>query len=625
MKISIITPSYNSGDYIERAIESVLAQNCDDWEHLIIDGGSTDGTLNILQRYPHLRYISEPDGGQADAMNKGFRMSTGDIIVYLNADDYFFKGAFNAVLEEFSKGAKFVVGNVLVKSTRLNAEFLNIPRTTLRGMLRHWEPNAFSHNPVGYFYRKEVQEACPFNTENYSTMDIEFLLDAAAKFSFTKIEYTLGCFMDGLNTKTHQTQIQYDYWQPDTFPYINKHLSIFSSEQLLQYEHDRRAGYAQCQAESNSRRKTEDIQPRTKAVSPLISVIIPTYNTARYICRTVDSVLNQTVDNVEIIIVDDASTDNTVDLLREKYEQNRAVRCISHTPTQKKWTGAARNTGIRNATGDFIFFLDSDDWIDTNALKTLLEIALETDADVVACGVRKVWDSHSIENWHGKDFACQGGVEALHYYYMHYIGSIVWNKLYKNSLFTSSNLLFPEEYGHEDVLFTAQMANSCKHYVSISTPLINYYQRDNSTSYARPTQFRLATHLNLWKELDRFLHSLNIPNPGERQVIFERILQAHGSGELFHQIMRYIAETPQNEQKQEITAACLDIFGTHGYVIADALVPFFSHLKPSPMQQLSYDSPQIKRLKEILVKLKTKSTREIIAAVHKRLKAALHV
>ncbi|MDZ7776445.1 MAG: glycosyltransferase [Bacteroidales bacterium] len=100
-KISIITPCLNAANHIENAIESVLSQDYDNYEHIIVDGGSTDETLNILMKYEHLYWVSEPDKGQSDAMNKGFSLSKGDIIVYLNADDSFSEGVFSEVVECF--------------------------------------------------------------------------------------------------------------------------------------------------------------------------------------------------------------------------------------------------------------------------------------------------------------------------------------------------------------------------------------------------------------------------------------------------------------------------------------------------------------------------------------------
>ena len=87
-KITVLTPSYNMSDYIEENIVSVLNQTYKNYEHIIIDAGSSDNTVAILEKYPHLKWISEPDGGQSDAYNKGLRMATGDLVLCLNADDY---------------------------------------------------------------------------------------------------------------------------------------------------------------------------------------------------------------------------------------------------------------------------------------------------------------------------------------------------------------------------------------------------------------------------------------------------------------------------------------------------------------------------------------------------------
>lgn len=101
MKISIVTPSFNQGKFIEEAILSVKNQNYNDFEHIIIDGGSTDNTIEILKKYPHLIWISEPDEGQSDAINKGFNRATGDIIGWLNTDDFYLPDIFSIVVNEF--------------------------------------------------------------------------------------------------------------------------------------------------------------------------------------------------------------------------------------------------------------------------------------------------------------------------------------------------------------------------------------------------------------------------------------------------------------------------------------------------------------------------------------------
>ena len=93
-KISVITPSLNRAKMISDAIESVLAQNYPNFEHIIIDGGSTDGTLDVLVKYPHLKVIKEPDNGMYDALNKGLEIANGEIIGFLNTDDLYIHDAF---------------------------------------------------------------------------------------------------------------------------------------------------------------------------------------------------------------------------------------------------------------------------------------------------------------------------------------------------------------------------------------------------------------------------------------------------------------------------------------------------------------------------------------------------
>lgn len=101
-KISIVTPSFNQGKFIDSAIQSVLQQNYSNFEHIILDNCSTDRTVEILQQYPHLIWQSKPDRGQSDALNQGFRMATGDIIGWLNADDLYLPECFNKIAASFA-------------------------------------------------------------------------------------------------------------------------------------------------------------------------------------------------------------------------------------------------------------------------------------------------------------------------------------------------------------------------------------------------------------------------------------------------------------------------------------------------------------------------------------------
>lgn len=201
MKITVLTICYNSGKYIEKAIKSVLNQNYDNIEHIIIDGGSDDDTINIIQKYPHLKWISEKDKGQCDAMNKAFDKASGDIIVYLNADDYFEENIFGSVINAFQRSdTQMVVGNLYIKKgvkitlVKPNIEFSKIIFP---------QKYSFPYNPVSYFYKREVQHAIGIFPlcENYA-MDYWFLLRAFDKFRAVKMEIYFGTFFLNESSKT---------------------------------------------------------------------------------------------------------------------------------------------------------------------------------------------------------------------------------------------------------------------------------------------------------------------------------------------------------------------------------------------------------------------------------------
>lgn len=254
IKISVITPSLNSARYLREAIDSVRSQDHADWEHIVVDGGSTDGTLDILRDCPWVRWISEPDSGQSNAMNKGFAMAGGDVIVYLNADDYFLPGAFSAVRPWFEQGARFVVGDVTVRDLD-GGETRVSPKVGYRQMLRHWEPwveatdrviSPHPNNPVQYFYRREIQAGLPFNEANHNSMDLEFLLRVAKDCEFTKIDNLLGVYRlleDAKNVAAQKSA--FSYWTCQNFSYVDELISDWPAADIQAFKIDQQAGYVQ--------------------------------------------------------------------------------------------------------------------------------------------------------------------------------------------------------------------------------------------------------------------------------------------------------------------------------------------------------------------------------------------
>jgi glycosyltransferase involved in cell wall biosynthesis len=204
LKFSIITPTFNSGHYLKRAIESVLAQDYRPVEHIVVDGGSQDETVQLLEQYPHITWISEPDQGQSDAMNKGFAMANGDIIGYLNADDWYEPGVFSTVADTFKADSDtmMVVGDFFVQKKGKTS--LKTPHIDYEKTIAHHR-YLFPGNPVSYFYKRAIQEIVgDFPVDNHYAMDYWFLLETFRRFApaVKKIDLPLGYFFYDGNNKT---------------------------------------------------------------------------------------------------------------------------------------------------------------------------------------------------------------------------------------------------------------------------------------------------------------------------------------------------------------------------------------------------------------------------------------
>jgi glycosyltransferase involved in cell wall biosynthesis len=183
MKISIITATLNRKEFIGAAIESVLAQNYPDFEHWIIDGGSTDGTLAFLKQYPQLKVLSEPDRGVYDAWNKGIERASGDVFGFLNSDDQYTPGTFWLVNEALDRSSALVFsgGSEIYQSTGSGVDV---------EMHRYVDPRRYRLSvrnvTLGYpsinarFFRRSVFEIIGvFNAEYKLSADRELLLRAA--------------------------------------------------------------------------------------------------------------------------------------------------------------------------------------------------------------------------------------------------------------------------------------------------------------------------------------------------------------------------------------------------------------------------------------------------------------
>jgi glycosyltransferase involved in cell wall biosynthesis len=203
MKISIITPALNSAAFLGNVIENVASQGYPDVEHIVVDGGSVDGTVDVLKANNHIRWISERDRGQSDAINKGFCMCTGDVLAWQNADDLYAPGVFKTVAEYFiaHENVDIVYGDYQLIESDGNWICDVHPI--------EWNEWQFAHGrfvPLQptLFWRRRVYEAVgELDLTLHYCMDVDFLARAIKKRArFARIPEILGMFRVHLGSKT---------------------------------------------------------------------------------------------------------------------------------------------------------------------------------------------------------------------------------------------------------------------------------------------------------------------------------------------------------------------------------------------------------------------------------------
>lgn len=216
-KISIVTPSFNQAKYIKFTIDSVLSQNYPNLEYLVIDGGSTDGTVKILQSYgKQLRWISEKDQGQADAINKGLRLAKGEILAYLNSDDIYLPGALKRVGEYYAKTqADWITGDCLTIDEKGRESKSNwLISGYKRFLLSLYSPttlriaDSMLPQPSTFWSRKAYKKIGEFNPQYHYVMDYDYWLRMACYYRPHDLKTALSGFRFQQDSKSQTGRVK---------------------------------------------------------------------------------------------------------------------------------------------------------------------------------------------------------------------------------------------------------------------------------------------------------------------------------------------------------------------------------------------------------------------------------
>jgi glycosyltransferase involved in cell wall biosynthesis len=247
----------------------------------------------------------------------------------------------------------------------------------------------------------------------------------------------------------------------------------------------------------------------------LISVIIPVYNVEKYLRQCLDSVLNQTYTNYEVIMVDDGSTDSSYDICREYCEKDCRFKAFHK---ENGGASSARNYALSKASGDYVFFLDSDDWLDPTTLESLVVVAKKENADLVFCEAQAFDDHGTItqNSSYGYKIRYQTN-DAFHVMSQMMeqkeFHVAIWMLLLDRRIFTENDLHFKEGIIYEDMIISYQFYCLAHRAAHVRQKLYNRRYRPNSVMTSKKTEKNYVSAATVYREVAKFRKSL----PEEKQ------------------------------------------------------------------------------------------------------------
>ena len=401
--VTIVTVCFNSAKTIEQTFQSVRDQTYSNIEYVVVDGGSTDGTVDILRRNADLidYFVSEPDAGLYQAMNKGLELAQGDFILILNSDDWYepFTVSRLVAAKEFS-GCDFVGG--LARYINGDGSSHVLPSmafdhsTLLRMPLRHQTMfmSADLYNQIG-----------PYDTKFPIIADYDYAIRLyLTGASYYEVPEALLNFRTSGVSSTAWDRLHNEHRAllSQTFPFLSEaEVHVLGDHSLAKPDDFIAAANAYVDQPDfvlAVRAMLKDFKRlwggawaearfdllATEAPAhlyPKISVIMPVYKAESFIEDAMRMTLAQDFQDIELICVNDCSPDNSLALISEIAKQDPRVRVLDNP--HNMGPGGSRNRGIKAARGQYVFFLDADDKVPAGAFQRLYDTAIAHDSQVV--------------------------------------------------------------------------------------------------------------------------------------------------------------------------------------------------------------------------------------------------
>jgi len=362
--VTIVTVVYNDEKNIEKTIQSIINQRYKNIEYIVIDGGSKDGTVEIINKYIEFinYFISETDSGIYDAMNKAIDLASGDWINFMNSNDWFCdEKVLTKVFSDYPDNADFIYGHSIWKGEKKEIKDYARPLETM------WQRICFTHQSL--FVRTSLMQTCKFDTSFEIVSDYHFYFTRYINgYNFHNSNIFIATVSAGglshnqlwKRTKerwgivrNHHNKLKVDAYY--LFFVLKVILFPYAVNQLFKRKRNFHKDI------NNKIPKKQNSKCSFSSNKPVVSVIVANFNNAEYIEDCFESILAQTYPNIEVVIADDCSTDNSIDIIEQNCKKYLTFLVIKNSDN----IGVARNrhNAIISSHGEFIMTLDSDDYL----------------------------------------------------------------------------------------------------------------------------------------------------------------------------------------------------------------------------------------------------------------------
>ena len=440
--ISIIVPIYNTEKYLRQCLDSILNQTYTNFEVLLVNDGSTDSSGMICQEYvendSRFRYFEKENGGASSARNLGLERSGGAYITFIDSDDWvepnYLDVLYTALKENdtdvaISTYKRFAQDGVfyLRSYSREDDEFLNIGTRSRDSFLeilpRLGELDHSFYSISSKLIKREIIGNLLFDEQVSYAEDLNFFfhLYLGVESVVYVRDYTYVHRTHDASTSQNVNELQalqeleiykkmfqqIDRMGLPTFHYFKR------MENVVTY---RISGFPTSKAIREYESFVSEVREMVTYQQPLISLIVPIYNVENYLWSCLDSIAKQTYSNIEVLLVNDGSPDGSGVICQEFVARDSRFRYI------EKGNGGlsdARNAGIARAQGEFISFVDSDDWIEPTYVEDLYRAALFNDAEVVVSNYqefhqeRNVYLIHLFEDYYETHYSGEEVIQQL--------------------------------------------------------------------------------------------------------------------------------------------------------------------------------------------------------------------